>query len=260
MKLLARHYGLSHKMVLRYLNERAGNVNSEDEAILKTFETTESNREACPLCSSNFAGRYMLLRHLADCHFRERLCQGMQTGDVYKCSRCNHESKDKGGFVRHYGLVHKMVQKWLKEMGIHGYDDENKKSVLTNRQRQQQALLKQQQEQQRQNQHLQQESVDVDVYQQQQRQPQNYQDPYCENPNSFPPSTPSSTTSYIDQVPHTVGYSTGNNQYYSSPQLLTLNSKLQATVDYLRHHLNTLPQPTYVRPPSLHLGRFPTHR
>ena len=103
-------------MVLKYLNERAGNPNSFDEGVLKTFETTDSNRESCPLCSSNFAGRYMLLRHLADCHFRERLCQGMMTSDgsSYKCPECNHESKDKGGFVRHYGLVHKMVQKWLK--------------------------------------------------------------------------------------------------------------------------------------------------
>ena len=65
----------------------------------------------------------MLLRHLADCHFRERLCQGLPQGaEVYKCPECNHESKDKGGFVRHYGLVHKMVQTWLKEMGINGFE------------------------------------------------------------------------------------------------------------------------------------------
>lgn len=71
----------------------------------------------------------MLLRHLADCHFRERLCQGVQQGDVYKCPECQHSSKDKGGFVRHYGLVHKMVQKWLREMGILGFDDESKKTA-----------------------------------------------------------------------------------------------------------------------------------
>ena len=103
--------------MLKLLNERAGKPNCFDEAVLKTFETIDSNRESCPLCSSTFQGRYMLLRHLADCHFRERLCQGMMTSDgssTYKCPECSHESKDKGGFVRHYGLVHKMVQKWLK--------------------------------------------------------------------------------------------------------------------------------------------------
>jgi hypothetical protein len=129
LKLLVRHYGMTHKMVLKLLNERAGIHDSYDESILRTLETHESNRETCPLCSSNFGGRYMLLRHLADCHFRERLCQGVQHGEVYKCPfpDCNHSSKDKGGFVRHYGLVHKMVQKWLREMGIHGFDEDSSK-------------------------------------------------------------------------------------------------------------------------------------
>ena len=52
-------------------------------------------------------------------------------GDTYKCPKCGHTSKDKGGFVRHYGLVHKMVQKWLKEMGITGFDEESKKAAVT---------------------------------------------------------------------------------------------------------------------------------
>lgn len=114
LKLLIRHYGVKHEVVLRILNERAGKPNSCDPDILKQFETSDNQREVCPMCKSNFGGRYMLLRHLADCHYRERLCQGLQQGDVYKCPSCNHESKDKGGFVRHYGLVHKMVQKWLR--------------------------------------------------------------------------------------------------------------------------------------------------
>ena len=75
----------------------------------------------------------MLLRHLADCHYRERLCEGLPPGgDSFKCPwpSCNHESKDKGGFVRHYGLVHKMVQKWLKESGLMDDlgDDDGKKT------------------------------------------------------------------------------------------------------------------------------------
>ena len=94
LKLLVRHYGLAHKMVLKLLNERAGIMDSFDDSILKQYETQESNRDCCPLCKSSFGGRYMLLRHLADCHFRERLCQGLPSGaDVYKCPECNHESK-----------------------------------------------------------------------------------------------------------------------------------------------------------------------
>ncbi len=132
LKLLIRHYGLNHKMVLKFLNERNGLMDCYDDSILKQYETQESNRDSCPLCKSSFGGRYMLLRHLADCHFRERLCQALPQGgagvDVYKCPECSHESKDKGGFVRHYGLVHKMVQTWLKEMGITGFDDNESKS------------------------------------------------------------------------------------------------------------------------------------
>ena len=83
----------------------------------------------------------MLLRHLCDCHFRERLCQGLPPASgvdtTYKCPICSHESKDKGGFVRHYGLVHKVVQGWLKEMGITGFDEGEKKQKIEFTQHQQ---------------------------------------------------------------------------------------------------------------------------
>jgi hypothetical protein len=39
LKMLVRHYGVSHKMVVKLLNERSGNHDSFDEAVLKTFET-----------------------------------------------------------------------------------------------------------------------------------------------------------------------------------------------------------------------------
>ena len=182
-------------------------------------------RESCPLCTSNFGGRYMLLRHLADCHFRERLCEGVQTGEVYKCPQCAHESKDKGGFVRHYGLVHKMVQKWLKEMGINGYDDESRKAQLdAKRQAAQAAQMAAKQ----------QDALDMDAYPDfKETYEPNAQ--YFDNPNSVgaissfaPPSTPSSTTSFADQQQQQAAFApttpqssnTGPvppSQYYSSP-------------------------------------------
>ena len=225
VKLLVRHYGITHKMVVKILNERAGKPECYDDSIVRTFETSESNRESCPLCTSNFGGRYMLLRHLADCHFRERLCEGVQTGEVYKCPQCAHESKDKGGFVRHYGLVHKMVQKWLKEMGIHGYDDESRKAQLdAKRQAAQAAQMAAKQ----------QDAIDMDAY-------PDFKDTYepnaqyFDNPNSVgalstfaPPSTPSSTTSFADQQQQQAAFAPATpqssnqvpvppSQYYSSP-------------------------------------------
>ncbi len=119
---------MKHHIVIRILNDKAGRgPNCFDQSILKQHESSDGQRECCPLCKSNFGGRYMLLRHLADCHFRERLCQGLQQGDVFKCPACSHESKDKGGFVRHYGLVHKMVLKYAEEMGIKIDDESTKK-------------------------------------------------------------------------------------------------------------------------------------
>lgn len=61
----------------------------------------------------------------ADCHFREKLSVGYLEGDAYKCPECKHTSKDKGGFIRHLGLVHKWVQKSLSELGIKLVQDES---------------------------------------------------------------------------------------------------------------------------------------
>ena len=49
-------------MVIKLFNERAGIMNSYDDTILKQFET---EIDTCPLCQSSFAGRQLLLCHLA---------------------------------------------------------------------------------------------------------------------------------------------------------------------------------------------------
>ena len=209
LKLLIRHYGVTHKMVIKYLNERAGIMNSFDESIIKQYETTESNRENCPLCKSTFNGRYMLLRHLCDCHFRERLCQvlppsasGSTSETTYKCPhpQCTHESKDKGGFVRHYGLVHKVVQGWLKEMGITGFDDGEKKQKIEFTGSS--SSTSQPQQQEKQQQHLQPPSG-----------PQQYQHQYAAEPQTVPPQP---AVQVPPQQPQP-DYTGQQQQYYSSP-------------------------------------------
>ena len=210
LKLLIRHYGVTHKMVIKYLNERAGIMNSFDESIIKQYETTESNRENCPLCKSTFNGRYMLLRHLCDCHFRERLCQvlppsasGSTSETTYKCPhpQCTHESKDKGGFVRHYGLVHKVVQGWLKEMGITGFDDGEKKQKIEFTGSS--SSTSQPQQQEKQQQHLQPPSG-----------PQQYQHQYAAEPQTVPPQ---SAVQVPPQQPQPDYTGQQQQQYYSSP-------------------------------------------
>ena len=70
------------------------------------------------------------MRHLSDTHFKDRMCNRIpdQEGLIYKCPQCNHIARDRQSFVRHYGIVHKMVVKYLNEMGIHSLYDEARNS------------------------------------------------------------------------------------------------------------------------------------
>ena len=105
-----------------YHRTNKGKMNSYDESILTEYQTQKKYQANCPFCQAVFDKDYFVLRHLADSHFRERLCEGLQPGlDVYKCAECDHKSKDQREFARHSGLVHYMVKKFLKEMGIEDF-------------------------------------------------------------------------------------------------------------------------------------------
>merc|ERR1719319_884861 len=114
-------------MVVKVFNEQAGRPNCFDTSILQQFEV-KGVREGCPLCKGTFQGRPLLLRHLSDTHFRDRICAGIpdHEGVIYKCPQCSHAARDRQAFVRHYGMVYKMVIKYLNEMGIHSLDEDRK--------------------------------------------------------------------------------------------------------------------------------------
>lgn len=124
---LIRHWGVSHQMAIKIFNEQIGRPNCFDSSVLKKYEV-RGFRELCPLCKGTFQGRQLLLRHLADTHFKDRMCNNMpdREGLVYQCPQCPQVARDRQSFVRHYGIVHKMVIKYLNEMGIHSLDDEGK--------------------------------------------------------------------------------------------------------------------------------------
>ena len=73
--------------------------------------------------------------------------------------------------MRHYGLVHKVVQGWLKEMGITGFDEREKKQKIEFTGPNSGATTSQQQQQDKQ--HLQPSPG-----------PQQYQHQYVEPPTS----------------------------------------------------------------------------
>ena len=122
---LIRHWGVSHQMAVKVFNEQVGKPNCFDTSILKKYEV-RGVREQCPLCKGSFQCRQLLLRHLADTHFRDRMCNNMpdREGMVYQCPQCPQVARDRQSFVRHYGIVHRMVIKYLNEMGIHSLDDD----------------------------------------------------------------------------------------------------------------------------------------
>jgi hypothetical protein len=124
---LIRHWGVTHQMAVKVFNEQMGRPNSFDMSVLKKYEVRGGAfRETCPLCKGSFQGRQLLLRHLADTHFKDRMCNNMpdREGLVYQCPQCPHVARDRQAFVRHYGIVHHMVIKYLNEMGIHSLDSE----------------------------------------------------------------------------------------------------------------------------------------
>ena len=126
---LIRHWGVTHQMAVKVFNEQMGRTNSFDTSVLKKYEVrgvAGGYRETCPLCKGSFQGRQLLLRHLADTHFKDRMCNNMpdREGLVYQCPQCAHVARDRQSFVRHYGIVHRMVVKYLNEMGIHSLDDD----------------------------------------------------------------------------------------------------------------------------------------
>ena len=83
LQRLVLHYGLTHNMVLKLLNELFDIMDSDDVKILKQFET---QLFCCALCQNSFDGLELLLKHMAESHFFERMCEGFPPGlEVYKC-------------------------------------------------------------------------------------------------------------------------------------------------------------------------------
>ena len=83
LQRLVLHYGLTHNMVLKLLNELFDIMDSDNAKILKQFET---QLFCCALCQNSFGGLELLLQHMAESHFFERMCEGFPPGlQVYKC-------------------------------------------------------------------------------------------------------------------------------------------------------------------------------
>ena len=92
-------------------------------------EGKQTNKESvpvqCPVCHSTFLNSTHFLRHSADKHFFDRLKADLQIQSgqpPFKCPYCTFEGKDIKLLVRHYGINHRMVLKYLNEKAGRGPD------------------------------------------------------------------------------------------------------------------------------------------
>ncbi|CAB4068537.1 KDM3 [Lepeophtheirus salmonis] len=70
----------------------------------------------CNFCSSLSKTKSDFYCHLAEKHFKNELMRELPTNPPYLCTLCNYESKDRtlNPLIRHYGVAHKMVQKYIQ--------------------------------------------------------------------------------------------------------------------------------------------------
>ena len=123
LSLLVLHYAIEHDMVIKLLNEK-------DETTIKGKKLTKL-RTTCHLCPDNHFGlqKTNLIRHVIHNHFFEKLCEELPAGmDHYKCPKCSHICKDIRKYAVHYGIVHKMVKIYMKEVG---FKDEAIKGMIS---------------------------------------------------------------------------------------------------------------------------------
>ena len=69
----------------------------------------------CTLCGNLSKTKSDFYRHLSEKHYKSELLRELPSGPPYACTICPYESKDKSfnPLIRHFGVAHKMVQKYI---------------------------------------------------------------------------------------------------------------------------------------------------
>ena len=120
----------------------------------------------CLYCTNITKNKSDFYRHLSERHFKANLAKELPTQAPYKCpiQGCQYESKDNSvsPLIKHYGIVHKSVQKYLQGQ-VAGRYIHNEKA------KPQQQPVQQQQTPQQHHQPLQQQQQQVQQQQQQQQ-------------------------------------------------------------------------------------------
>ena len=111
---LVLHYAIKHDMAIKLLNEK-------DETTIKGKKVLKQIQYTCHLCPNKYFGfgKKKLIRHVTHDHYFEKLSEELPAGmDQYKCPKCTNVCKDIKDYAVHYGIVHKMVKTYMKELGF----------------------------------------------------------------------------------------------------------------------------------------------
>ena len=130
VEVVANHYGLSHKIIIKYLNEHEGILSKKekerfcyDETILQRYlEKPEKTGNQicknfknleCPFCKEIFSDTKRFLKHLLEFHYLERIKIDLEnptteeTTDLM-CNRCKKHKvfSTYEGLISHYSMMH----------------------------------------------------------------------------------------------------------------------------------------------------------
>ena len=102
----------------------------------------------CSICFKEFRDRSDLLAHYSCQHFKTELLELIGYVDEnYSCPLCKTNLKDKTSLTRHFGVVHKMVQKFINVQMEKGQSNVAHKSTQENEKQNQSLIMERNQSQ-----------------------------------------------------------------------------------------------------------------
>ena len=133
INILVRHYGLYHKIALKYLNERVGILNCSESFILERYKLQVEPGKFCKICYEEFEETDILNRHYRSKHFENcivKLCNEFhEKNRPFECSACKFQVKNLKELAIHVLLNHKSVNSLFENFHEKTLrDDPNEKS------------------------------------------------------------------------------------------------------------------------------------
>jgi hypothetical protein len=137
--MLMLHFGITHKVVLKFIEEAArqnngtsmviktevGNLTARQGAASKNglvllrnpaVDEKAFNCPLCPLTISHGQRRHHLTKHFYSQLSAEVASKSASSEEApFECFLCRHVSTDRNGLLRHVGVIHGLVDQYVKD-------------------------------------------------------------------------------------------------------------------------------------------------